>query len=100
MYTIAWPFLQRSFPVSILIRVTFGPLFRPQWWLSFFAPRVRGNQPSGVERHTGRTGEEPSSRHHLTGAPALAWERVLLGTDRPAENWQQITSQDLALKPQ
>ena len=34
----------------------------------------------------------------LTGAPALAWERVLLDTDKAAENWQ-ITSQDLGLKP-
>jgi len=34
----------------------------------------------------------------LTGAPALAWERVLLDTDKAAENWQ-ITSQDLDLKP-
>ena len=24
----------------------------------------------------------------LTGAPALAWERVLLDTDKAAENWQ------------
>ena len=34
----------------------------------------------------------------LTGAPALVWERVLLDTDKPAENWR-ITSQDLGLKP-
>ncbi len=34
----------------------------------------------------------------LTGGPALAWERVLLDTDKAAENWQ-ITSQDLGLKP-
>ena len=30
---------------------------------SHLGPRVRGNRPSGVERHTGRTGEEPSGRH-------------------------------------
>jgi outer membrane protein OmpA-like peptidoglycan-associated protein len=35
----------------------------------------------------------------LTGAPALAWERVLLDTDKAAECWQ-ITSQDLGLKPE
>ena len=34
----------------------------------------------------------------LTGAPTLTWERVLLDTNKPAENWQ-ITSQDLGLKP-
>jgi len=33
----------------------------------------------------------------LTGAPACAWERVLLDTNKAAENWQ-ITSQDLGLK--
>jgi Domain of unknown function (DUF4432) len=33
----------------------------------------------------------------LGGSPALAWERVLLDTDKAAENWQ-ITSQDLGLK--
>ena len=32
----------------------------------------------------------------LTGAPACAWERVLLDTNKAAENWQ-ITSQDLGL---
>ena len=31
-------------------------------------------------------------------APACAWERVLLDTDKAAENWQ-ITSEDLGLKP-
>jgi hypothetical protein len=34
----------------------------------------------------------------LAGTRALAWERVLLDTDKAAENWQ-ITSQDLGLKP-
>jgi outer membrane protein OmpA-like peptidoglycan-associated protein len=33
----------------------------------------------------------------LTGAPACAWERVLLDTNKAAENWQ-ITSEDLGLK--
>ena len=33
----------------------------------------------------------------LAGAPACAWERVLLDTNKAAENWQ-ITSEDLGLK--